>query len=55
MILLDKYQWGTPTERMLQKLNHVGLHVAPGAIGDGLQKIAHLGMRKQPMYPLWQH
>jgi transposase len=42
MILLDKYQWGTPTDRLLQKLNHVGLHIAPGTIGDGLQKIAPL-------------
>jgi transposase len=42
MILLDKYQWGTPTERLLQKLNHFGLRIAPGTIGDGLQKIAPL-------------
>lgn len=42
MILLDKYLGGTPTERLLQKLNHIGLHIAPGTIVDGLKKIAPL-------------
>jgi transposase len=42
MILLDKYLGGTPTERLLQKLNHIGLRIAPGTIVDGLKKIAPL-------------
>jgi len=42
MILLDKYKWGTPTERLLQKLNDFGLPIAAGTIGDGLKKIAPL-------------
>lgn len=41
-VLLDKYKYGCPTERLLQKLRDIGLPIAPGTITDGLQKIAPL-------------
>jgi transposase len=42
MVLLDKYLYGRPTERLCAELRHHGLPLAQGTLTDGLQKIAVL-------------
>jgi len=39
-VLLDKYLYGRPSERLLQDLGNQGLEMAPGTLAGGLQKIA---------------
>lgn len=41
-VLLDKYLYGRPSERLLQDLGAHGLEMAPGTLAGGLQKIAPL-------------
>lgn len=41
-VLLDKYLYGRPSERLLQDLSNHALEMAPGTLADGLQKIAPL-------------
>ena len=47
MILLDKYLFGRPTERLLKSLQLHGLDLSLGTITDGLQKLAPLF---EPLY-----
>lgn len=42
IVLLDKYLYGRPSERLLQDLGAHGLEMAPGTLAGGLQKIAPL-------------
>jgi transposase len=42
MILLDKFLWGRPTERLLKSLQLHGLDLSLGTITDGLQKLEPL-------------
>ena len=42
MVLLDKYHYGRPTQRLCAELGHHGLPLAQGTLTDGLQKIAVL-------------
>ncbi len=41
-VLLDKYLYGRPSERLLHDLGDHGLEMAPGTLAGGLQKIAPL-------------
>jgi transposase len=41
-VLLDKYLYGRPTQRLCSELRHHGLPLAQGTLTDGLQKIAVL-------------
>lgn len=41
-VLLDKYLYGRPSERLLQDMGNHGLDMAPGTLAGGLQKIAPL-------------
>ena len=41
-VLLDKYLYGRPSERLLKDLSNHGLEMAPGTLAGGLQKIAPL-------------
>lgn len=41
-VLLDKYLYGRPSERLLQDLGNHGLEMAPGTLAGGLQKISPL-------------
>lgn len=41
-VLLDKYLYGRPTQRLCAELRHHGLPLAQGTLTDGLQKIAVL-------------
>ena len=41
-VLLDKYLYGRPSDRLLQDLSSRGLEMAPGTLAGGLQKIAPL-------------
>jgi transposase len=41
-VLLDKYLYGRPSERLLQDLGAHGLEMTPGTLAGGLQKIAPL-------------
>ena len=40
MVLLDKYLYGRPTQRLCTEFGHHGLPLAQGTLTDGLQKIA---------------
>ena len=42
MVLLDKYHYGRPTQRLCAELGHHGLPLAQGTLTDGLPKIAVL-------------
>src|SRR6266568_6604431 len=41
-VLLDKYLSGRPTSRFCEALRHHGLHLSPGTLPDGLQRLAGL-------------
>lgn len=41
-VLLDKFAYGRPSQRLLQDLADHGLNMAPGTLADGLQTIAPL-------------
>lgn len=41
-VLLDKFAYGRPSQRLLQDLAGHGLHMAPGTLAGGLQSIAPL-------------
>ena len=41
-VLLDKFAYGRPSQRLLQDLADHGLNMAPGTLADGLQAIAPL-------------
>jgi transposase len=41
-LLLGKYLYGQPVHRLLTHLDHQGLHLPPGTITDGLQRIEPL-------------
>jgi transposase len=47
LVLLDKYAFGRPTQRLLAQLRLQGLDLAPGTLTDGLQRILPL---LQPLY-----
>src|SRR5919197_6410141 len=49
MVLLDKYLYSRPTHRLCQELAHHGLHVSPGTITDGLQRLVGLF---EPLMPV---
>ena len=41
-MLLDKYLYGRPSNRLLQDLAHHGLNMSPGTLAGGLQTLAPL-------------
>jgi transposase len=49
MVLLDKYLYSRPTNRLCQGLAHHGLHLAQGTITDGLQRLKGLF---EPLMPV---
>ena len=49
MVLLDKYLYSRPTHRLCQGLAHHGLHLSPGTITDGLQRLKGLF---EPLMPV---
>src|SRR5215472_15079982 len=49
MVLLDKYLYSRPTHRLCQELAPHGLHVSPGTITDGLQRLVGLF---EPLMPV---
>lgn len=48
-VLLDKYLYSRPTQRLCQELEHHGFHLSPGTITDGLQRLQGLF---EPLMPI---
>ena len=48
-VLIDKYLYGLPLERQLNRMNIEGLDVASGALADGLLRMAPM---LKPLYEL---